>query len=157
MAARELPEFAKILPFKEHLIFKELFRVPGAFVPKDRLVNVLYADDSDGGPLWADRVVTVLVSRLRKRIAATGWVIEGRYIHGYRLVVPSRHLPDISVLTSIIEKVETAVADKQETLSTAAADLARTVGPLAAAHRLAELAMEMSDLAEQEAGREGTS
>jgi thymidylate synthase ThyX len=49
-------------------------------------------------------------------------------------------------------EAETKVADRQEALTLAASDLARTVGPLATAHRLAELALEFADLAETEAG-----
>lgn len=58
--------------------------------------------------------------------------------------------PDITALTSIIDRVEDAIAGKQEALELAATDLARTVGPLAAAHRLAELAIETMKLADIE-------
>lgn len=166
MAERELPEFGKVLPRNQFMIFERLHRSRGIFVPTDHLIHTLYADDTDGGPLDARKTISVLICYLRKRLPP-GWAIENVWGRGYRLVEPSqclpdmagplRHPPDISVLTAIIEKVETAVADKQETLSTAAADLARTVGPLAAAHRLAELAMEMADLADQEANREKSS
>lgn len=156
MAERELPEFGKVLPRNQFMIFERLHRSRGMFVPTDHLINRLYADDIDGGPLDARKTISVLICYLRKRLPP-GWAIENVWGRGYRLVEPPRQLPDISVLTSIIEKVETAVADKQESLSTAAADLARTVGPLAAAHRLAELAMEMADLADQEASGEKSS
>ena len=54
-------------------------------------------------------------------------------------------------LRELIADAEDKVAGKQAALALAATDLARTVGPLAAAHRLAELALELADLAE--AGR----
>lgn len=60
--------------------------------------------------------------------------------------------PDISALKDIINKAEEKVGLAQETLTLAAAGLAQVVGPLATAHRLAELALEMADLAEMEAG-----
>lgn len=58
--------------------------------------------------------------------------------------------PDITVLTTLIAAAEKTVADAQDGVMLAASDLARVVGPLATAHRLAELALEFADLAEQE-------
>jgi len=57
---------------------------------------------------------------------------------------------DISALTALIDGAETAVSDAQDAVSDAAAELARLVGPLAAAHRLASVALELSELAEKE-------
>ena len=56
----------------------------------------------------------------------------------------------IDDLKALIEKAETAVASAQDAVGDAAAELARLVGPLAAAHRLAELALELAQLAEDE-------
>ena len=58
--------------------------------------------------------------------------------------------PDISSLRQLIAKAEDRVASRQNDLAMAAAALSAVVGPLAAAHRLAELALEMAELAEQE-------
>ena len=57
-------------------------------------------------------------------------------------------------MQALIDSAERIVADRQDALMMAAVDLARTVGQLATAHRLAELALEFSDIAqtEQEAG-----
>lgn len=149
---RELPEFAKVLPMKQHLIFKTLFDKQGNFVSKLKLIDVLWGDDPEGGPLNVEKNLNVQITYLRKALPE-GWIIEGRYLHGNRLIVPSSHRqPDISALKSLICKAEEAVGDAQEALSMASADLARTIGPLATAHRLAELALEMADLAEMEAG-----
>ena len=62
----------------------------------------------------------------------------------------SQRRPDITPLTAIIGKVEDVIAGKQETLELAATDLARTIGLLATAHRLAELAIEIMKLADIE-------
>lgn len=58
--------------------------------------------------------------------------------------------PDITGLKTLIAAAEKTVADAQDGVMLAASDLARVVGPLATAHRLAELALEFADLAEQE-------
>ena len=58
--------------------------------------------------------------------------------------------PDISILRQLIAKAEDQVATRQNELAMAAAALSSVVGPLATAHRLAELALEMAELAEQE-------
>lgn len=57
---------------------------------------------------------------------------------------------DISALTALIDEAETAVSKAQDAVSDAAAELARLVGPFAAAHRLASVALELSELAERE-------
>nr|DAO37991.1 MAG TPA: hypothetical protein [Caudoviricetes sp.] len=58
--------------------------------------------------------------------------------------------PDISALTALITQVEGRVSCAQDAVSVAASCLARLVGPLATAHRLAELAIEFAELADQE-------
>lgn len=56
-------------------------------------------------------------------------------------------MTDIAPLRAIMEAVEVKLSKRQDELTQAASILAATVGPLAAAHRLAELAIEMHDLA----------
>ncbi len=58
--------------------------------------------------------------------------------------------PDISSLRKLIETAENKVATRQNELAEAAAALSVVVGPLATAHRLAELALEMAELADLE-------
>lgn len=65
--------------------------------------------------------------------------------------------PDLAGLKSLIDKAEEKAGLAQETLTFAATGLAQVVGPLATAHRLAELAFEIADLAEQEADDEAGS
>lgn len=56
-------------------------------------------------------------------------------------------MTSIEQLRAIVARAEETVATRQDELAQSAAVLAATVGPLAAAHRLAELALEMFDLA----------
>lgn len=56
---------------------------------------------------------------------------------------------EISKLRGIADQTFDAVATKQECLTGAATSLATIVGPLATAHRLAELSIEFFDLAKQ--------
>lgn len=151
----DLPEFAKDLPGKQYKIFEALFLRRANFVDTSVLIDLLYADDPDGGPLDARKNVSVLLCMLRQRLPAD-WKIVNVWGRGYRLVhtpppAPVSQ-PDISALKAIINKAEQKVGLAQETLTLAAAGLAQVVGPLATAHRLAELALEMADLAEMEAG-----
>lgn len=56
--------------------------------------------------------------------------------------------PDpLASLRTLITAAETVVSTRQDDLAQSAAALAATVGPLAAAHRLAELAIEMHQMA----------
>lgn len=56
-------------------------------------------------------------------------------------------MTDISMLRQLAADAETIISGRQDDLSQSAAALAAAVGPLAASHRLAELAIEMRDLA----------
>lgn len=58
--------------------------------------------------------------------------------------------PDIGALTAILDAAEGKVEAAMESLDACVADLARLVGPLAAAHACALAAVEMAKLAEQE-------
>jgi hypothetical protein len=62
-------------------------------------------------------------------------------------------MTDIGPLRKIMEAVEAKLSKRQDDLTQAASILAATVGPLAAAHRLAELAIEMHDLAKDREGK----
>jgi len=57
---------------------------------------------------------------------------------------------DISELEALIGKAEDAVSGAQNAVEMAAVELARLVGPFAAAHRLASVVLERSELAEKE-------
>lgn len=63
-----------------------LKRHTGQHVPLDALINHVYGDDPDGGPLKADANIRVAVSQLRKEGhligAATGYVF-GRETGAY--------------------------------------------------------------------------
>ncbi len=148
-----LPEFTKLLPRNQSKVFEILFRAMPEFVETEKLIDTLYADDLDGGPEYARNCVATFISKLRPRLPS-GWEIVSGWGRGYRLVQPPQAVPttDISSLKAIIGKAEEKIGLAQETLTLSAAGLAQVVGPLAAAHRLAELALEMADLAEMEAG-----
>lgn len=57
---------------------------------------------------------------------------------------------DISSLTALIGSADDTVSKAQVAIDDAAAELACLIGPLAAAHRCASLALELSRLAEEE-------
>lgn len=65
----------------------------------------------------------------------------------------SRRKPDIGALEAILDAAETKVKGAQDALDMAVADLARLVGPLAAAHACALAAVEMSKQADLEGQR----
>ena len=56
-------------------------------VSYEELCNVVYGDDSDGGPLDIKRAVRLLIMRLRRHItiARLPWRIESIRNFGYRL------------------------------------------------------------------------
>lgn len=46
----------------------------GITLPK--LVNAAYADDAEGGPLYANLVVQQIIRRINQRIFISGWAIK---------------------------------------------------------------------------------
>jgi len=56
-------------------------------VPQDHIVDHIYWDSEDGGPLLGPRLVHVVVCRLRKLLPKSGipWRIVTHYTMGYQL------------------------------------------------------------------------
>lgn len=48
-------------------------------ISRNALVDALYANDPNGGPLTALNLVSVYICRLRPKIQLHGWTIAGRY------------------------------------------------------------------------------
>lgn len=59
-----------------------LARSAGQWVPAQRIIAAMYADDPDGGPLTAESVLRSLSSRIRPALARAGYALEAR--HGGR-------------------------------------------------------------------------
>jgi len=57
----------------------------GEYQSSERLVEALYANDGDGGPLGATNVVAQRLHGLRKTLAPLGLELEGRSHRGSRL------------------------------------------------------------------------
>jgi hypothetical protein len=53
--------------------------------PSSDLADYVYAEDEDGGPLWPDSNMRVLVSRLRASLPRAGWTIDKVRYRGYVL------------------------------------------------------------------------
>lgn len=71
-----------------------MFRSPGHFIPPDELVDAVYFDDPDGGPLTARRVITVCLFHARSKLADVGAEVQGwSRTGGYRLLF-RWHSPD---------------------------------------------------------------
>ncbi|RUW41514.1 hypothetical protein EOA37_09640 [Mesorhizobium sp. M2A.F.Ca.ET.015.02.1.1] len=65
-------------------------RSPGAWFSFDAIVDTVYRDDPNGGPLSARGSVQVSICRNRRRLNALGWDIVGRTGSGYRLIILGR-------------------------------------------------------------------
>jgi DNA-binding winged helix-turn-helix (wHTH) protein len=50
--------------------------VHGELVAKDELLQLLYGDDPDGGPMWAESSLNVAIVTLRGRLQREGWDLE---------------------------------------------------------------------------------
>lgn len=59
-------------------IFSRLSTRLGAEVSSDTLIDTLYSDREDGGPIAARLVLSQLVHTLNKRIEAHGWIVTSR-------------------------------------------------------------------------------
>ena len=66
-----------------------LARDPGDFVACSDVVRWAYRHDPEGGPLNARTCINQIISYNRQKLAAMGWLIEGRLgpYGGYRLSV----------------------------------------------------------------------
>lgn len=53
--------------------------------PIETLVDAVYGDRPDGGPLNAANCLKVRISYLRPKLASFGWGIENKHSLGYRL------------------------------------------------------------------------
>ncbi|RVD44634.1 helix-turn-helix domain-containing protein [Mesorhizobium sp. M4A.F.Ca.ET.020.02.1.1] len=73
----------------EHRLFEIFRRRFGRYVEADQIAYLLYADDPNGGPLFAKEVIGVTVGRLRKKLKPYGLTIDGmmgRGSSGRRLI-----------------------------------------------------------------------
>lgn len=68
-------------------ILKPVWRAKGEYIPTERLIDFLYADDPDGGPLNARGSFQIILRQLRAKLAPFGVKIKSRYSVGYRLVM----------------------------------------------------------------------
>ena len=65
-----------------------LFTVEGHFVPTKLLIEAVYYDDPEGGPLCADICVRVMLHRMRKLLAKVDVHLDGCQGTGFRLRLP---------------------------------------------------------------------
>ncbi len=84
------PEYRALASLKmgkqEAALLGELVRVFPYGVTSSRMQDVLYMSDAKGGPNYADKVVSMVVLRLRLKLTALGWTIpDGRTEGGYKL------------------------------------------------------------------------
>ena len=59
----------------QDIILQSLVRAGKNGLPRDAIIDKLYADHPDGGPVTATRVVWVLMCQLRKKLALIGKTI----------------------------------------------------------------------------------
>ena len=72
---------------QERAILTELARIYPRGVSHNRMVAVLYGNDPDGGSDNASQIVSIVMSRLRAKVAELGWSIPVAYKNGvHRLV-----------------------------------------------------------------------
>lgn len=53
--------------------------------PIEVLIDAVYGDRPDGGPLNAAGCLKVRITSLRPKLASSGWTIENKHSLGYRL------------------------------------------------------------------------
>ncbi len=68
------------LPFspQERRVVDALVTRFGRFVSNDEIVDAIYADDPNGGPLWARHCLSKAVGRIREKLNGSGVVLENR-------------------------------------------------------------------------------
>lgn len=85
----EVEDIAAVpLSRRERKIIAAAERAGHIGIPTSHLVDLIYADDPDGGPEGASKVVNVQICRLNKKLAAVGRRIQATGSVGsvYRMV-----------------------------------------------------------------------
>ena len=59
-------------------IFGILSRRIGRQVSKDTLIDAMYSERADGGPVYADNIVSIEINKLRSQIEGFGWTIVSK-------------------------------------------------------------------------------
>lgn len=76
-----------VLPPKPGAALARLFSARGHYVSLENMIEAVYFDDPDGGPLTADSCIAVLICRIRKLLAKMDMrVVGGRWAGGYRMI-----------------------------------------------------------------------
>lgn len=78
------------------VLLELLCRNFGEWVPTERVLEVVYADDPDGGPLTAGNSIRVMCAQLRGKLAHVGLRVEGKVgagCTGRRIVWSDHPLP----------------------------------------------------------------
>lgn len=78
------------LPPKAGAALARLFAARGGYVPTKDMINAVYGDCEDGGPLTADNCIRVTMHRSRRLLKKFGLAVEckrGRETRGYQLIV----------------------------------------------------------------------
>ncbi len=65
-------------------IFAALRRNLGQWVGMSRLADAVWADDPNGGPLYAAGVLKVQIHHMRRRLSDTPYLIDSKWGLGYR-------------------------------------------------------------------------
>ncbi len=75
-----------------------IYRAGEHGISTDRLVNLVYSDDPNGGPDNAVKSIHVRICRMNKRLRPLGWLINGRGDHtGVYVLERLRVTPDDAV------------------------------------------------------------
>lgn len=83
LRAKTSPPRRAILTRQQVLLLERLIKANGAAVSTNALLDALYADRPDGGPLAADRNMYVQICRARKAVGEN--LIASVYGFGYRI------------------------------------------------------------------------
>ena len=59
----------------ERRVVEVLIEAYPSRISLEHIIDALYVDDPNGGPLWARKNAHVMVHRLRKKLAEVGWSI----------------------------------------------------------------------------------
>lgn len=65
-------------------------------VPKDHIIDHVYHDAEDGGPLDAKKILHVIIWKLRKTLPVSGipWRLVTHITRGYQLTYDNHHLDE---------------------------------------------------------------
>lgn len=95
-----LAALAQKLPGKRRKMFERIYSAGPGGIHSDRLIHLIYGEDPDGGPDWAQKCINVMAYKINSVLRPRGW----------RVTAKRKYAQGTYFLEKIVATPETAVS-----------------------------------------------